>query len=74
MILWENANTQYYYAVTEQCYVGSSHSTCKMIIIVSVLNGDQVALLCLFHSDSHIHIDQETNIGGYYLNKNMGEI
>ena len=45
-----------------------------MIIIVSVLNGDQVALLCLFHSDSHIHIDQETNIGGYYLNKNMGEI
>ena len=70
MILWENTNTQYYYAVRVQCYVGSSHSTCKIIIIVSVLN--EIKWPCLFHSDSHI--DQETNIGGYYLNKNMGEI
>ena len=43
-------------------YAGSSHSTCKMItIIVSVLN-EIKRLVCLFHSDSHILIDQGTNI------------
>ena len=48
--------------VTAQCYAGSSHSTCKMItIIVSVLN-EIKRLVCLFHSDSHILIDQGTNI------------
>ena len=44
-----------------------------MIVIVSVLN-EVEWLVCLFHSDSHIIIDQETNRGGHLLNKNIGEI
>ena len=62
VILWEN---------TAHCYAGSSQSTCKMIaIIVSVLN-EIKRLVCLFHSDSLILIDQGTNIIEI---KNMGEI
>ena len=64
---------QIHNAVTVQCYVGSSHPTCKMIIRVSVLN-EIKWLVCLFHSDSHILVDQGTNRGGYYQNKNMVEI
>ena len=57
-----------------QWHVGSSHSTrCTMIIIVSVLN-EVEWLVCLFHSNPHILIDQETNKGGHWLNKSMGEI
>ena len=62
---------QIHNAVTVQCYVGSSHSTCKLIIIVSVLN-EVKWLVCLFHSDSHILIDQGTYRRGYYRNKNGG--
>ena len=51
--------------------MNSTRST--MIIIVSALN-EVECLVCLFHSDSHIIIDQETNRGGHLLNKNIGEI
>ena len=57
VILWENTNTQYYYAVTVQCYVGSSHSTCKMIIIVSVLNDMKWPCIACF---TQIHTSTST--------------
>ena len=38
----------------------------QCIIIVSVLN-EVGWLVCLFHSDSHIIIDQETNRGAHLL-------
>ena len=42
-------------------------------LLLSVLN-EVEWLVCLFHSDSYIIIDQETNRGGHLLNKNIGEI
>ena len=71
VILWENTNAQ---AVTEACWLFTLNKMyCTMIIIVSVLN-EVEWLVCLFHSASHIIIDQETNRGGHLLNKNIGEI